>query len=648
MLAVAALVAAGLSACAPKRPDPGGEATALAAALASGDFSHVAMAAGSPDAATLAGTRKAAFAGLGAVRPAVAVGSIAVDQQDSTRATARLHWTWQLGAPTPWSYDVTASLRLVTGDHGDAWQAPWRTALLAPDLADGETLAVQRQAAARATILAGDGTPIVEPRPVWHVGVDKTRVTDAAGQATAAHALAAALHLDPTGYAAAVAAAGPKAFVEAITVRQGDPGYDLAALRAIPGVNTVAGQLPLAPTRQFARPVLGQVGEATKEIIDASGGAIVAGDLTGTSSLERQYDAQLRGTPGLSVVATHGAASRQLFHVAAVAGTPVQTTFDIALQEKAEAILAPVPGNSALVAIRPSTGEVLVAASGPNGDGLSTATLGRYAPGSTFKVASALALLRAGKTADSTLTCPTSVTVDGYRFTNVPGYPVAAEGTIPLTTAFAHSCNTAFVGQAGTVSQDALISAARSLGLDPAPSLGFPAFLASVPADSTGTDHAASLIGQGRVTASPLGMATAAASVAAGHTVTPVLLRPAATGAASPAASAGASATAAPGASPAAATPPAPVVPLTAAEAATLHQLMRAVVTRGTATVLGDVPDVAAKTGTAEYQTATGLANHAWIIAIHGDLAVAGFVETGDFGATTAGPLVDTFLKAAG
>ena len=75
---------------------------------------------------------------------------------------------------------------------------------------------------------------------------------------------------------------------------------------------------------------------------------------------------------------------------------------------------------------------------------------------------------------------------------------------------------------------------------------------------------------------------------------------------------------------------------------------MRAVVTDGTATLLRDVPapEVEAKTGTAQFQGPQGTANHAWMIAIHGDLAVAVFVETGDLGATTAGPLVHQLLTA--
>ena len=637
-----ALTAGGLTACAPHRPAPDAEAAALAAALASGDFVGVALAADAPDPAALAAARTAAFAGLGDVTPQVSVASVVVDAQDEDKASVGLHWTWDLGASQPWTYDVTAQLDLVDGagdDGGLAWQAQWRTPLLAPDLSDGETLATARVAAERGTVLAGNGDPIVVQRPVWHIGIDKTHV-DATGQDGSSRAVATALGMDPDAYAAKVAAAGPKAFVEAITVRQDDASYDVGALRQIPGVNTVDGTLPLAPTRLFARPILGQAGQATKEIIDGSGGAIAAGDLAGLSGLQRQYDAQLRGTPGLTVIATNGAVTRQLFQVAPSAGVPLQTTLDVPLQSTAEQILSGVPGNAALVAIRPSTGEVLAAASGPNGDGLSTATVGQYAPGSTFKVASALALLRAGLTPDSTIPCPTKLTVDGYSFDNVPDYPAKALGDIPLRTAFAHSCNTAFAGQAATVSQEALIDAARSLGLDPAPALGFPAFLGTLPADSTGTDHAASMIGQGRVIVSPLGMAVVAASVAAGHTVTPVLVKPAP--------SAAADATPTPAAS--ASEPATPAQPLTQAEADTLRALMRAVVTDGTATLLQDVPapDVEAKTGTAQFQTDQGLANHAWLVAVHGDLAVAAFVEVGDFGATTAGPLVDQFLKAAG
>ena len=57
----------------------------------------------------------------------------------------------------------------------------------------------------------------------------------------------------------------------------------------------------LAPNRDFARPVIGVVGDATEEIVDASGGTVVGGDQVGLSGLQKRYDAQLRGTPGVRV-----------------------------------------------------------------------------------------------------------------------------------------------------------------------------------------------------------------------------------------------------------------------------------------------------------------------------------------------------------
>ena len=75
---------------------------------------------------------------------------------------------------------------------------------------------------------------------------------------------------------------------------------------------------------------------------------------------------------------------------------------------------------------------------------------------------------------------------------------------------------------------------------------------------------------------------------------------------------------------------------------------MRGVVTEGGATFLQDVPgdEVAAKTGTAQFGEAGNLQNHVWMIAIQGDLAVAVFVDVGEYGSTTAGPLLEQFLPA--
>src|SRR4029079_14411788 len=89
---------------------------------------------------------------------------------------------------------------------------------------------------------------------------------------------------------------------------------------------------------------------------------------------------------------------------------------------------------------------------------------------------------------------------------------------------------------------------------------------------------------------------------------------------------------------------------VTAAEAAALADMMRAVVTSGHAGFLASVPGapVGAKTGTAEFGNDTPPKTHAWIVAVLGDLAVAVFVEDGGLGATTSGPLLKEFLTRAG
>jgi cell division protein FtsI/penicillin-binding protein 2 len=269
-------------------------------------------------------------------------------------------------------------------------------------------------------------------------------------------------------------------------------------------------------------------------------------------------------------------------------------------------------------------------ASGPGSEGYSTATVGRYAPGSTFKVVSSLALLRAGVRPSSVLSCPATTVVDGKRFKNYSDYPASGLGRIPLSTAVANSCNTAFVNARRTVSQSDLAQAAASLGLGVDHDIGFPAFFGSVPATDaeagSATGHAASMIGQGRVVASPMAMAAVAASVAHGSTVVPRLLA---------------------GQQPADATA---AEPLSAGQGRQLRSLMRGVVTRGSGSFLGSLPGppVLAKTGTAEFGTTLPLRTHAWMIAVHGDLAVAVFVDVGDSGSGTAGPILERFLRAAG
>lgn len=634
-IVVVVLAAAGVGAWflfrEPPVPDAEPAAEELAAALEAGkptDFPLVLDTSASPD-EQYAQVFEQLLTAVGEDAGTVAVKSVTPVQEGdggTATATATLAWTWPVAAEAAWEYETVAQLTYPGPTDGEAgaWEATWTPGVLVPGLEPGERLAVERTEPVRGDITTTSGETLVGMTPVHHVGIDKTRP----GWDTAAGQLGDVLGFDQAttdNVAAQVDSAGDKAFVEVITIRENDPEYDFDAAMAINGVVGIPDELPLARERDFARPLLGSVGEATAEIVEESEGTIKAGDMVGLSGLQAAHDEQLRGVPGLAITIepAEGGEGREAFTIEKKDGEPVAVTLDPATQLRAEAALADFGDlASAIVAIKPSTGEVLAAASGPGSEGYNTATLGQYAPGSTFKIATSLAMLRSGITPDSPLPCTESINVEGRTFQNVPGYPASAMGdAVPFRTVFANSCNTGFISQHQNISQQQLHDAAASLGLGVEPAaFGAAAAMGDVPTEAAATEHAASMIGQGKVLATPLAMATVAASVSAGHTVSPWLVAPSGDAEAE-----------------------APSGDLTEDEAATLRDLMGGVVQEGSATALQDVPGiVGAKTGTAQF--GDGNKAHVWMLAIANDLAAVVFIEEGELGSTTAGPVMHDFL----
>jgi cell division protein FtsI/penicillin-binding protein 2 len=597
-------------------PDPQDAATALASGLTSKDLSKVVFTSETASTAQASYDRVTQEVGAHTLR----VDTAGVKQTGST-AVATLHWTWDLRAAT-WEYDAEAELKFAE----DGWQVDWAPSVIEPSLVEGENLDVSSVLADRGDILGAGGQPLVTERQVSRVGIDKPQL-QSVDPAASARALAQLVGIDAGPYVKAVKAAGAQAFVEAIVYRREElPAEVSNGITAIPGGRIVAADLPLAPTRDFAAPLLGKVGEVTAEIIEEHP-EYRPGDLAGLSGLQARYDGLLRGTPGVAVVAVPEKGNpRELFRTEATPGDPLVISLDLGLETKAEELLAGVGPASALVAIRPSTGEILAAANGPGNGGQNLATFGQAAPGSTFKTVSSLALLRAGLTPDTVVPCTRTITVDGKEFKNYSDYPSSALGNIPLKTAVANSCNTAFISQAPKLSGTNLFDAGVSLGIGLDHDLGFPAYFGKTDPDTESeTGAAAQLIGQGTILASPMVMATVIASVQQGSLVVPRLVE-------------GVDVSAPEGAA-----------PLTEAEATALRSMLRGVVTDGSGRGLLDVPGppVIAKTGTAEFGTGADLQTHAWIIAAQGDLAVCVFVDVGESGSGTAGPILEAFLRAA-
>jgi cell division protein FtsI/penicillin-binding protein 2 len=543
-------------------------------------------------------------------RPAeVVVGEVV---RDGDTARADLAVRWELGSP--WEYDTSLPLRRVDDD----WQPVLSPALVHPQLQEGQRLRSVLQQPTRAAITDRTGQPIVQERDVVTVGLQPSRAPDLAGTVTRVARLTG---VDAAALLKRAAAAKPDQFVEVITLRRNAYDAQRDQLRPIPGAVFREGTRQLAPTAAFARALLGSVGPATAEIVEQSDGAVRSGQEVGLSGLQKRYDAQLGGTPGVAVQVVDGAGAlvQELHSVAPTPGAALQLTLDPAVQLAADAALesAPEGRTAALVVLQPSTGDVLaVANAGPDGPGVDRALTGRYPPGSTFKVASALALLREGLTPDEVVPCPATITVDGKSFKNAEDEVL---GDQPFRVDFAHSCNTAFVGSAARVSSDQLQQAAKDVGYG-SYDLGVDVFGGDVPTTADDVEHAAQMIGQGKVLASPLGVAVSAASVADGRLRAPRLLmeRPAAQ--------------------------PGPAL----SQAGDLRALMRQVVVDGTATSLRDVPGepVSGKTGTAEFGTEVPPRTHAWFTGFSGDLAFAVLVEDGGFGGAMAAPVAEELLRA--
>ncbi|TXR57910.1 penicillin-binding transpeptidase domain-containing protein [Quadrisphaera setariae] len=626
-------------------------AAALAAGITAGDLGGARLVddAGAPDAAAPE-VLTTTLEGMDGLRPRVSVSSV---QRDGEAATARLAVSWPVGQG--WAYATEVPLRPVASGAG-TWGAVFAPAVVEPSLTAGERLAVQRTPAQRGQVLGRDGAAIVADSPVVDVGVQPSRTTDPAGLAAQ---LAGLLDVNGDDLAQRVTSASPDAFVQVITLRRADYDAISAQLKPLPGTVFREASLPLAPTPAFARALLGRVGQATQELVDASSGRIADGDTTGLSGLQRTYDERLAGTAGTAVqaVAVKGAAQdaeqggpRSLFTSDPVAGQPVQLSLDARVQQAADAALATATSKdaqpaAALVAVDVPSGDLLAVANTPT-TGADRALDGRYPPGSTFKAVSTTALLTTGLTPDQAVPCPATATVDGRSFRNFEG---EALGDVPFAVDFAQSCNTAFVGLSDRLGASDLPDAAAAVGIGGGwdAGLGVDAFTGDVPADDDPVARAAATIGQGTVLASPAAMAVAASTIARGSWTAPRLVLDPAPASAGPSADPSASASASGSTSASASTSAAQPQP-DAARLAVVSDLMRRVATSGTASALADVPGapVHAKTGTAEYGSGDAPPTHAWVIGFQGDLAFAVLVENGTSGGTTAVPVAEAFLRA--
>lgn len=237
------------------------------------------------------------------------------------------------------------------------------------------------------------------------------------------------------------------------------------------------------------------------------------GDTTGISGLELAFNSRLTGAPGGTLFATPSGGNtgegRELGSAKPSPAKPLRTTINPDLQNSAVTNLAGQLGGVAVVDAR--TGVVRALA------GQAYSIL--RPPGSTMKIVTATAALESGAaTLKSSYDFVTEAAADGRMIQNAHGQ--VCGGT--FTEVFAHSCNSVFAPLAEQIGEQGMTATAEKFGFNRPPQVWDPAGLALVnppvptipqPGEFE-SDLGVSGIGQGRVQATPLLMASVAQAIA--------------------------------------------------------------------------------------------------------------------------------------
>ncbi|MFE6925635.1 penicillin-binding transpeptidase domain-containing protein [Nocardia sp. NPDC057663] len=551
-------------ACSSGPDQPQTVADAFAAALSSGDAAAAAALTDVPDQA----------------RPALTTLFENLGKNDSVRVSATgdssftLESTWRFGPDgrNEWTYTTTG-----TAADTDGWKIDWNPATVAPGLELGP-LSYSPVYPKPARVLDSSGGDLMTQQVVTLVNVAPDADLAAAAAQLAPHGVTeAALQAD-------LAAAQGKP-IAAVALREADIAPGRQALSGVRGVTLAPQTRLLTVDKTLAGPT--------------------------TSGLAELWQQQADSAAGWAVRAQTAEGTQRVAGPDATPTTDIATTVDIDLQNAAEAALTPLTQPAAIVALRPSSGEVLAVAQNAQADAQGPIALtGLYPPGSTFKTVTVSAALQAGGvTIDTVLPCPGRATIEGRTIPNDNGFDL---GPVPLHTAFARSCNTTMAELGVRLPTDGLTAAAAQLGLGvDYVTPGLTTVTGKVPPAQNPAQRVESSIGQGSVTASPFGMALVAASLAHGSAPAPAIVR------------------GRPGtADRASAAVPADVT-------SQIETMMGETVTAGTATALRDIPGLLGKTGTAEYLDDKHA--HGWFVGIDGDLAFAVFVAD----AGSSGPAVE-------
>ncbi|MBK6782459.1 MAG: penicillin-binding protein 2 [Saprospiraceae bacterium] len=236
-----------------------------------------------------------------------------------------------------------------------------------------------------------------------------------------------------------------------------------------PGFYPVQRYIRAYPHKNGAH-VLGYMGEVNQEIIDRFKDKYAPGDYIGISGVEYAYENELSGRKGVKYILRDnlgrkvGSFDNGSLDSTAVSGEDMELGIDLDLQAYGEMLLQNKRG--AIVAIEPSTGQILALISSPGydpnlltlnenrGEGIfklvndsidkplnNRAVTNKYPPGSIFKPILSLIALEKGTTYPSKpIFCPGFYRLSGSKVQKCHAHVSASD----ISSAIQHSCNTYF------------------------------------------------------------------------------------------------------------------------------------------------------------------------------------------------------------
>ncbi|WP_203600970.1 penicillin-binding transpeptidase domain-containing protein [Streptomyces sp. SID9727] len=375
----------------------------------------------------------------------------------------------------------------------------------------------------------------------------------------------------------------------------------------------------------------GESSSATIEAVDRSGQVLTKEKYPSLGGildeLRKKYGEKVGGTTGIETwinSANADGADKTLLTLVKGKSGKLQTTIDAKIQAAAERGVKKF-AESSVAAVEPSTGAIRALANN-RADGFDAARKGKVAPGSTMKIITSAMIIQNGLgSANAPVNCPATVPWLGVVFHNLKDFSMPSA---TLKTAFARSCNTAFIKPVlplGGKRDTALGNeAGQYFGIGRNWQSGIVTFDGSVP-ESRDAETAASFIGQGKIEMNPLNMASVTATAVNGRFRQPFIVpqsldnRTFAT-----------------------------ATPLPPGVSGQLKDMLRYTATApegtGTQAMAGVGGDKGAKTGSAEIDGHA--TSDSWFTGFSNDLAAAALVQSGGHGGDAAGPVVAEVLRA--